>query len=237
MPPDPTDLIRIADIKIPLVGFYDAPFLSAFEPLVEPGQNSHGCVFAYFKKWLKGQTLHLSRQSYGCRGAGRHLCGVDQMTRENMVKFLVDEEGLKASHDLMNRWLDASRPYRLEHDHLFIGPMREEAYEYLKSVTFFVNPDQLALLMLGAQYYSAPEDQSPILARFGSGCMQMVTLFDDLNLPQAVIAATDIAMRSYLSPDILAFTVTKSMFERLCGLDEQSFLYKPFWKRLQEARE
>ena len=67
--------------------------------------------------------------------------------------------------------------------------------------------------------------------------MQLVPLFDDLGVPQAIVGATDIAMRQYLDPDLLAFTVTKSMFEQLCGLDDKSFLYKRFWKNLRKARE
>jgi hypothetical protein len=43
-------------------------------------------------------------------------------------------------------------------------------------------------------------------------------------------------MRQYLPSDVLAFTVTKAMFQQLCGLDEKSFLYKPFWRRLRKAR-
>ena len=90
--------------------------------------------------------------------------------------------------------------------------------------------------MLEAQYHIAFEDPTPVLAPFGSGCMQLVTLFESLSFPRAVIEATDIAMRQCFPPDILALTVTKPMFERLCSLDERSFLYKPFWKRLQKAR-
>jgi len=67
-------------------------------------------------------------------------------------------------------------------------------------------------------------------------CGLMLALFDDLSIPQAMIGATDIAMRQYLSPDMLAFTVTKPMFEQLCQLDDRSFLYKPFWQNLREAR-
>ena len=66
--------------------------------------------------------------------------------------------------------------------------------------------------------------------------MQILPLFEDMNIPQAMIGATDIAMRQYLPPDILAFTVTRPMFKQLCELDERSFLYKPFWRNLREAR-
>ena len=93
---------------------------------------------------------------------------------------------------------------------------------------FYVTPDQLGVLALGAQYHSAPGDPPPVIAPFGSGCMHLVSLFDDLSIPQALVGATDIAMRHYLPPEVLAFTVTRPMFEQLCALDERSFLYKPF---------
>ena len=45
--------------------------------------------------------------------------------------------------------------------------------------------------------------------------------FADLSIPQASIGTTDIAMRQHIPPDILGFTVTKSMFEQLCALDDR----------------
>jgi hypothetical protein len=136
----------------------------------------------------------------------------------------------------MRRWLDHRKPYRQEHSNILIGPLKNDQYGYLKSITFFVNPDQLSALMTGAQYYSAPDDPAPVIAPFGSGCMELISLFEDLNVPQAMIGATDIAMRQHVPPAILAFTVTKPMFRQLCELDEGSFLYKPFWKNLRKSR-
>jgi hypothetical protein len=218
------------------MGFYDAPETSPFRPLVTPGSGERRCVFAFYEDWLGGATLHITRDNYGCGGAGRALCDVTTRSREDFVEFLVDDEGLKASHELMNQWLDTGQVYRQTHPNLLIGPLREEQYAYLRTVTFYVNPDQLGALTVGAQYYSAPGDPAPVIAPFGSGCSQLVSLFSDLSIPQAVIGATDIAMRKHLPADIVAFTVTKPMFERLCALDERSFLYKPFWRDLQRAR-
>ena len=234
--PDPSRLLTQAGITIPLIGFYDAPGRDGFEPLVEPAPGKWACVFGFYKQWLAGKTLHITKENYGCGGAGTWVCGVKTRSREEYVKFLVDEEGLKASHELMELWLDFQKPYQQEHPHLFIGPLRNEKYDYLQSITFFVNPDQLALLALGAQYNAAPGGVPPVLAPFGSGCMELLPLFEDLNVPQAIVGATDIAMRKYLPPDTLAFTVTKPMFEQLCALDEKSFLYKPFWSDLKKAR-
>jgi hypothetical protein len=236
MQPYPKLLIETAGIEIPLVGFYDAPDAKPFEPLAVPKGGAHVCVFAFYKSWLAGKTLLVTKDDYGCGGAGRAWCGIETRSREEFVRFLADEEGLKASRDLMNRWLDASPPYRHEHPNLLVGPLRADQYRYLKTVTFYVNPDQLALLAIGAQYESAPEDPPPVIAPFGSGCGQMVGVFKDLGVAQAAIGSTDIAMRQYLPPDVLAFTVTKPMYERLAALDERSFLTKPFWKRLRAAR-
>ena len=117
-----------------------------------------------------------------------------------------------------------------------IGALKVDQYEYLKTITFYVNPDQLSALMIASQYNNAPGGPPAVILPFGSGCMELLPLFEDLNIPQAMIGATDIAMRQYLPPDILAFTVTKPMFQQLCELDEHSFLYKSFWEDLRKAR-
>jgi len=234
MLPDPKTLLERMGLDIPLIGFYDAPDSAPFAPLVEP--RGRACVFAFYQQWLDGKTLHLTKENCGCGGATHWLWDVSTRSREDFVRFLVDEEGLKASHELMHQWLDYKHGYHPEYPHLLIGPLRKDQTAYLKTITFYVNPDQLSLLILGAQYYAAPDDPPPVIAPFGSGCMELIPLFADLNVPQAIIGATDIAMRQYLPPDRLAFTVTRPLFKRLCELDERSFLYKPFWKRLKQAR-
>lgn len=231
--PDPKNLCRRIDLSIPLIGFYDAPDTESFEPLIRP--NPGDCVFAFYEKWNKGFTLHITKEHYGCGGAGRWMCGVETRAREEFIKFLADDEGLKACHELMEKWIDARRPYQSNHSHIFIGPLKEGQWEFAQSITFFVNPDQLSALMIGAQYHSAPEDPPPVIAPFGSGCMLLLP-FEDLTIPQASIGSTDIAMRQHLPPDTLAFTVTKPMFRQLCELDERSFLYKDFLKRLRKSR-
>jgi len=236
MQPDMSNLLSKAGITLPVIGIYDAPDPAAFAPVVSPEPGKHICFFAYFQQWVKGKTLHLTADNHGCGGCGRVFFNRMPRTREDFIKFLVDDEGLKASHELMGQWLDHQHTYRAENPHIMVGPLKAALYPYLKTATFWVNPDQLGLIMLGAQYYSAPTDPPPVLAPFGSGCMEMLPLFDNLDIPQAIIGSTDIAMRQYLPADILAFTVTKPMLERLGGLGEKSFLYKPFWKTLQKAR-
>ncbi|MFC1951299.1 DUF169 domain-containing protein [Chloroflexota bacterium] len=236
MQPGYSNLVKRIGFTTPLIGFYDAPDVSVFEPLVAPSPGKRACVFAFYKSWYSGKTLHLTRDNPGCKGCGTWIFDESNRTRQQYIEFLADEEGLKASHELMGKWLDVSRRYQPQHQDILIGPLKPNQYEYLKSVTFWVNPDQLSLLIIGAHYNNAPGDPTPVLAPFGSGCMELLPLFDDLDIPQSILGATDIAMRSYLPPDMLAFTVTRSMFEQLCALDENSFLYKRFLGDLKKAR-
>jgi hypothetical protein len=233
MIPDSSILREKLELRLPLIGFFDAPDPSIFEPLVSPKGND--CIFSFYKNWLRSETLHSTRESYGCGGAGSCLWKIQARSRKEFIKFLVDDEGLKASGELMERFIDSTTPYRAENARIFIGPLKEEGWPYIKTITFLVNPDQLSALMIGAQYHSAPDDLTPVTAPFGSGCRELIP-FRDFNMPQASIDATDIAMRQHLPPTILAFTVTKPMFSRLCQLDEKSFLFKPFLQRLRKAR-
>ena len=231
--PNPQTLRKRLDIQTPIIGFYDSPDPGLFETFVSP--EGRACVFSFYEHWLEGKTLHITKDRYGCGGAGHWMWGIQLRSRKAFLEFLVDGEGLKASHTLMGKWIDAARPYRAENPHLFLGPLRDEAWPDLKTITFLVNPDQLSALAIGAQYHSTPDDPPPVIAPFGSGCSQLLP-FRNLDIAQASIGATDIAMRPHIPPDLLTFTVTRLMFKQLCELDEKSFLSKPFLQRLRQAR-
>ncbi len=235
MQADPGKLLKAADIKIPLIGFYDTPHKEPFAPFVKPEQ----CIFSCYNGWLQGRTTVLSEEnvaSIGCPGAGYWSCNIASAPREQVAHYLGEVEGLKASQNLMAELLTNQGPYQRENDFIIIGPLKADQYHHLKTVTFFVNPDQLSLLLTGAEYHNASVTDPPVMAKYGSGCGQMAALFNDFDTPKAFIGATDIAMRSYLPIEILAFTVTKPMFEMLCELDENSFLGKSFWQQLKQAR-
>ena len=230
-------LTEKAGLGLPMIGCYDAPDPSAFEPLVRPTKGRWACVYVFYRRWLKGESLHLTKENYGCGGAGTYLFGLETRSRQEYVDFLCGEEGLKASAELMGQWIDQAPTFEPKHPNIILGPLKEGLYDYLKTVTFLVNPDQLSLFVTGAHYHHGSPSPSRVTAPFASGCGLLGALFEDMDHPEAVIGATDIAMRKFLPPDILAVTVTKPMYEELCALDENSFLAKPFWKDLQKARE
>jgi Uncharacterised ArCR, COG2043 len=235
---DPVALIAALDLRTPLLGFYDAPDPAAFAPLVAPkaGPGRGPCVFHFYRCWLKGETLHLTADNFGCGGCGRAFFGVQTREREDFVDFLWGDEGLRASRELMAGWVDNAPTYRPEHGHVFLGPLKPALARYLKTVTFWVNPDQLSVLQHGAYHHHAWGDPDPLTVPFGSGCSELVVPFRDLDRPQAVIGGTDIAMRGDLPADVLAFTVTLPLYERLCALGDDSFLGKGFLRRLRKSR-
>jgi hypothetical protein len=235
MQPNPSSLLSILEISNPLIGFYDTPEKSLFEPFIEARQ----CVFSCYQDWIQGKSTCLSEQNVaaiGCPGAGYWNCNVATVPSEHVAHFLAVEEGLKASSDVMCDWLASHPPYTREHAYIVISPLRESAYRYLKTVTFYVNPDQISMLITGAEYGTAAAGHHPVSAAYGSGCGQLAAVFPDLEIPAATIGGTDIAMRPYLPPDMLAFTVTKPMFEQLCRLGESSFLHKSFWNNVKRSR-
>lgn len=232
----PALLIEKAGLTLPVIGLYDAPDTAAFEPLVRPAQGRWACVYMFLKSWLKGETLHLTKENFGCGGAGTYLFDVSTRLRQEMIDFLYGTEGLKASADVMAEWIDRSPHYKPSHPNILIGPLKDDQYEYLKTVTFLVNPDQLSFFITAAYYHQGRPTPPRVTAPFSSGCGQIGPLFEDLEQPHAMVGATDIAMRKYLPPEVLAFTVTRPMYELLCTLDDKSFLGKPFWRELQKAR-
>jgi hypothetical protein len=234
MQPDPTAILEKLTIREPLIGLYDAPDPAPFAPLVEP-RAPRECVFASYLRWREGKTLHITAEKHGC--GAPHLLDVQTRSREDMIAFLCDEEGLRASHELMGEWLDGGAAFKPRHGHVLLGPLRADQYEHLRSVTFYVNADQLAVLVTGASYFSGPHDP-PVTAPFSSGCGQLAAAIGDLDAPLAVIGATDQAMRQHLDPGLLAFTVTRPMFELLCRWadDPRSSLHNNFLKRTIRAR-
>ncbi len=247
--PNPTNLLEHAGIKTPLIGFYDVPDKEPFGPFVKPKR----CFFSAYENWLNGESICISTEdpdyTATCQGGGYWVGNIlpqwavknsnkEHPARENFAEGLNQREGFKYSDYLMCQWLDNLNPYFIKNKYVVIGPLKDAWYKHLKTITFYVNPDQLSFLIHGAEYRNASVEKNPVITSFGSGCGQIAALLGNLDsdTPKAIIGATDMAMREHLPPDILAFTVNKAMYKQLCELDENSFMNKHFWKRLRKVR-
>jgi hypothetical protein len=248
MPPERASVERLIEklrIDTPIIALYDSEPSGAFEPLVKASGRT--CCFAYYKRWLKGETLVIERGSgdflepdTGCNGA-QIAFGLKREYPPFMANFLTDGrgapmgEGLKATPELAQEFIDRAVPPSLSSGTVLIGPLRIDAWEKVKSITFLVDPDRLSALMTLAGYWTA--DPEVIHAPFSSGCGLLWRELEAAGGDRAVIGCTDIAMRKYLPPEILCFTVSPTRFERMVDFPDGCFLTRSWWNDLMDSRE
>lgn len=248
MPPTMSSLERLMSklrMDTPPIAIYDARPTDAFKPFVEA--KGRACCFAYYGAWQKGETVvfrkaHQSfgNPTHGCPGAHNAL-GLGDGYPPYMAHFLTDGkgapmgEGLKATPDLAQEFLDRSKPPQVSGDTVLLGPLRLDHWESVRSVTFLVDPDRLAALMTLAAYWSSDPDF--VHAPFSSGCGLMLRELESQDRERAVIGCTDIAMRKYIPPEIMALTVSPGHFERMTNFPDDAFLNKSWWNDLMDSRE
>lgn len=223
-------IIKTLDIKRPPIAVYDSSPDTEFAPIAKPKQ----CIYDSIYDWFDGNYSIISKDCITCPGAAYQMLGMQMMRREQLVEFLYKQEGLKASRELLNDWLDKHKPYIPKNGRLVIGPINEEHYDDIISISFFVNPDQLSVLITAANYNTS--ELEVVTAPFGSSCSLLVAPFANLNVKKTVIGCTDAAMRKYIPKDMLCITTSKPAFEDICSITEEGFLTKAFTRNLKEAR-
>jgi len=234
-------------LATPIIGLYDMDPTPEFEPSVQA--KGRACCFAYYPRWLKGETLIVKRgedddfmnPQHGCPGLQKHF-GFDRMYPPWMANFLTDGkngapmgEGLKATPALAQEFLDRIVFPEPSGDHVMLGPLKLDYWSNIRSVTFFADPDRLAGLMTLAALWSSDPDE--VAAPFSSGCGLMWEVFNNFGKDRAVIGATDLAMRKYLPPEIICLTVSPERFEQMVDFPEDAFLNKSWWNELLDQRE
>lgn len=232
-------------LNTPLIAVYDSAPGDEFEPMsVARGRI---CCFAFYKRWLKGETLVIKKgkgsftaPKNGCPGAQISL-GLQNKYPPYMAHFLTDGkgapkgEGLKASPDLAQEFIDHAKAPMLSGDTVLIGPLRLEKWDAVRSVTFFVDPDRLSGVMTLSTFHSGPRDL--VIAPFSSGCGLLLRELEGMDRDTAIIGTTDLAMRKYLPPETISLTVSPSRFEKMMDVPDDSFLFRDWWNELMATRE
>jgi hypothetical protein len=247
MPPTQSAIDRLAGalrLETPLIAVYDALPAPEFEPLIDV--KGRTCCFAYYQRWLQGTTIIIRKAAggfmnpeFGCHGAQVSF-GLSKDFPSFMAHFLTDGvgapmgEGLKATPELAQEYIDRARPPRLETDTILIGPLRLKQWDRVKSVTFLADPDRIAALMTLAAYWSADPDF--VQAPFSSGCGLLWRELQAQERDRAILGCTDIAMRKYLPPNILSISVTPKHFEKMTTFPDNAFLMRDWWNDLMKAR-
>jgi len=248
MPPTQAEIDRLMSclrLDTPLVAVYDSPATADFEPMVKA--QGRACCFAYYDRWLKGETLVFEKgdsrfedPQHGCHG-GQTAFGLSKDYPSFMAHFLTDGkgapmgEGLKASPELAQEFIDRAKAPPVSGDAVLIGPLRLEQWAKVKTVTFLADPDRLSALMTLAAYRSS--DPELIYAPFSSGCGLLWRELEGQTRTRAIIGCTDIAMRKYIPPNMLCLTVLPEHFEQMVRFPDGAFLNKSWWNELMDRRE
>ena len=233
-------------LEYPLLALYHAEPGPEFEPLVYA--RGRACCFSYFERLREGKTLVVEpargewgKSETGCMGMQRGF-GVSDAQAPWLAHFLTDGkggaplgEGLKATPDLAQQWIDRGGALRAQSRTALLGPLRLDRLDAVQSITFFCDPDRLSALITLATYWSA--DPEEVVAPFSSGCGYLWRVLKTLGRDRALVGGTDIAMRKYLPPSVLTFTVSPERFARMADFPDDSFLNQEWWKGLMEARE
>jgi hypothetical protein len=247
MPPTEQAVERLRKalrLETPLLALYDTEPGPDFEPTVKA--KGHACVFAYFGQWMKGKTLVVERgggefaaPESGCPGAQRAL-GFEKEYPSYMAHFLTDGggapmgEGLKATPEIAQEFLDRAAPVDPSGDSILIGPLRLDRWSDIKTVSFLVDPDRLSACMTLAGFRSSDPDL--IFAPFSSGCGLLWREPANQASDRPVIGCTDIAMRKYVPPQILCLTVSPARFEEMVSFPDDAFLNREWWSELMKSR-
>jgi hypothetical protein len=230
-------------LETPLIAVYDAAAGKAFEPLVVA--QGHACCFAYYKQWLDGKTVVFEKGAGGCPG-GHRAFGLEKTYPDYMAGFLTTGEGvppdspmsrgegLKASPELAQEFLDNAVPPEVSGKTVLVGPLRLDQWDAVQTVTFLVDPDRLSGTMTLAGFWSG---RDVVRAPFSSGCgLMWRSVIEHKDSDPAVIGCTDLAMRRYVPPEIMSLTVSPARFEQMLTFPDTSFLFKDWWNGLMESR-
>ena len=156
--------------------------------------------------------------------------------------FLLGERYLK-NPEATRRYLSALPIRDIPAPYVVVEPLKlaELEKQDIKSITFFVDPDQLSALVILANYEEP--DKENVTLPWGAGCQQIgIFAYRELERehPRAVVGLTDISARQAVRPSlgnhVMSFTAPWPMFLKLEANVENSFLQRETWQLLRRAR-
>ena len=155
-------------------------------------------------------------------------------------EFLQGERYLK-SPQVVAKFLAGLPIIDIPSRYVVMKPLREVDFtrDNVRSITFLVNPDQLSALVVLANYEG--EHNENVVIPFAAGCQAIgICTYreNEQENPRAVVGLVDLSarknVRRQLGKDMMSFSVTAEMFQRMERNVEGSFLERETWKSLLE---
>jgi uncharacterized protein (DUF169 family) len=235
------------------------------EKAVQFAPGRWGCVTFLLASAAKGKVAVADRNTFGCIGGGVGLgfgnqyvhfpggiaeyisTGNAEFCRSEFGKKMLDqmpeiEEGERyvKNPEIAQEFIDNLPMINIPAEYVILKPLEMVTPEETPQViVFVVHPDQLAALVVLANY--ARSGAINVVAPFGAGCHQIgiIPIHEGkFEHPQAIIGLTDISARKYimkmLDHNVLSFSVPYKLFMEMEGHVEGSFLERKSWKTVLE---
>jgi hypothetical protein len=163
-------------------------------------------------------------------GAGRRMAD----------DFLEGERYLKNAQ-VTERFLEYVPMREIPAKYVVVKPLdlADPAKDDIKSVTFFVDPDQLSALVILANYDNPQREN--VCVPWAAAC-QVIGIFGYRELerehPRALIGMTDISarnvVRNSLGKNLMSLTAPWPLFLEMEGNVDSSFLHRETWRELRK---
>lgn len=245
-----TKIMESFDFKIPPIGISFSD--EKPEEAIEFSGNKRICLVPLFRSAANGNTIALTEETCTCAGGAVGLCRGDAFTRRNhrtcellstgmtskspndLPKHLQHGERFFKSPEVVQRWKD-SLPYVDDPaKYTIFKPLAGFAKDNPPAIVlFFVNPDQLSVLLIMSGYSRGSAFN--VMAPFSAACQSILFAYNEIGKeePKAIMGGFDIAQRHSLPKEILTLTMPYQLFEEIeDGIDE-GCLTTAAWKKIK----
>ncbi len=136
--------------------------------------------------------------------------------------------------ELVRKWADAIPYTETPQKYVVFKPLHLVGEKELPDlIVFFVNPDQLSVLVILSGYYRGRALN--VVAPFSSACQSVLLAYQEIEkeYPNAILGYFDISQRNYLSKELLSFTVPYKMYKELEAGAVDGCMETPVWKKIE----
>lgn len=227
-------LVELLDNQYPPIAIYhtkDVPEDS--EKVVE----EHCIIRSFFLPSVKeGRSIYGAPMDLRCGGPMSGFCISDSDKRM----------GLADAYSTMNGYFDS--PKRVVDNYLDMLPVPFTTEDYIvfeplsktqargiepEVVVFFADPQHISALMVLAGYARESND-SPVEMRYALSCENlylMPILESRKENPKCIVGLTEFFVRKFVDPDKFSFSIPYSLYKKMDGYAEETFLSKGRWNK------
>ncbi len=209
-------------------------------------QKNFSCVLGVIWRARKKKTVaYFNKERFGCIGGCFYLGYLQPYLNMHPyfistgIPEILEGEQYKASPDLARDFFDATDPLPAPKRFCVIQPINQfRGDETPEVVIFFARPEVLTGLRSLVAFIS--EDIDSFRSPFGPGCSGIVTWpmkYLNEGKEYAVLGGFDPSCRQFFKTDELSCAVPYSMYTKMVGQWEQSFLTTNTWKTAKKKIE